>query len=190
VIGGQGAVTPPIARVIEEQSGSAGRDERGGHGGRARREAPHVADVERAGRPVEGEAPRVAESQGEDLVPAGIRPGERIVRRRRARAGGGGRGIDVDPEDLAEERRGVLGAPAGIEGAAAVAHADVEETHGDGFERQARRRGGLGGSAHRDQERGGDGQSPPSTPRPDPAARPARQRRAVAPASWRATRRA
>src|SRR5262249_25685476 len=65
---------------------------------------PHVADVERAGGAVEGEAPRVADAVGGDL-PAPV----------------------AEAQDLAQAVRERLGVVLRIAAGAAVAHADVEQ---------------------------------------------------------------
>ena len=80
-----------------------------------------VADPQVAGLAIEREAPRVAQAERPDEVvtrhaDVGIRGRDRVRLPR----------VDVDPEDLAQQRTEALGAVAGIAGAAAVAHPDVE----------------------------------------------------------------
>ncbi len=88
---------------------------------------PHVADPQVVGRPVERDPPRVAEAGDVDLGPRAGCSEERIVgwdavgtpvRRM----------VDVDSEDLAEERRQLLAVALRVAAAAAVAEGDVEVT--------------------------------------------------------------
>ena len=84
---------------------------------------PDVGDHHVARRPIEGEAPGIAQPVGPDLV-AACRRGEGIAGRDRV-----GRDLArmrVDAEDLAQQLFGVLAVFEGIAAAAAVAERDVE----------------------------------------------------------------
>ena len=81
-----------------------------------------VADPEVAGRAVEAEAPRIAQTVRPDLAARAGALGERIRRRNGVRRAV----IDVDAQDLAEELIEVLGVVVRIAAGAAVAGADVE----------------------------------------------------------------
>src|SRR5690606_33165659 len=80
-----------------------------------------VADVEVAGQAVEAEAPRVAQAERPDLVPD-VRVVHERIGRRDDRAGR----VDVEAEDLAEQRVPTLGVARRIPGRPAVAETDVE----------------------------------------------------------------
>src|SRR3989442_992055 len=80
-----------------------------------------IRDVEQAARGVEGEAPRIPQTHGPDLRSTAARC-ERIVRGNGIRIAV----IHVDPQQLAEQRVGVLCTVLRIAARAAVAHADVE----------------------------------------------------------------
>ena len=103
------------------------------------RALPHIADVEQARPAVERESVRVAQTQREDLVGAG-HADIRVVRRDPVVAFGVGReavAVDVDAEDLAEQRVDVLGVVAGIIARAAVPLPDVEQAIGAELDRPA-----------------------------------------------------
>jgi len=78
-----------------------------------------VGDEQITGLSVEAEAPRVAQAVGPDLRHGALRRAKRIRRRDRVRK----RAVDVQAQDLAEERAEVLGAIVGVAAAAAVAEA-------------------------------------------------------------------
>lgn len=80
-----------------------------------------VADVDVAGCAVEGEAPRVAQPDGPNLVGACLAD-EGVI----GRDGVGVASIDVEAQDCPQQRRGVLTVLLGVAAAAAVAQPDVE----------------------------------------------------------------
>ena len=84
-----------------------------------------VADPQIAVGAIEAEAPRVADAVEPHLRPPALAVGERVVGRNAvllaARRVGG-----VDPQDLAQQRLGVLPVALGIAAAAAVAECDVQ----------------------------------------------------------------
>jgi hypothetical protein len=104
----------------------------------SQRYCPASAAKSRCPPGVEGHPPGVAEAVGVDLVPSGS-PDERVVRRDTV----GLRAIDVDPEDLPEQRPEVLPVPSrrmaspDVAGAAAVAERDVEVAVGAEGDRTA-----------------------------------------------------
>src|SRR5439155_24000036 len=84
-----------------------------------------IRDVEQPAGRVERIAPRVAQAQRPDLrSPTSVL--ERIARGNRIRV----TAVYIDPQQLAEQRIGVLGPVLGISSRAAVAHADVEHAVG------------------------------------------------------------
>src|SRR6266567_153825 len=85
----------------------------------------HVPDVEQAARRIEGEAPRISQTQGPDLGGATARR-KRIVHRNGIRVAV----IHVDPQQLAEQRVGVLRTVLRIAPRAPVAHPDVQHPVG------------------------------------------------------------
>jgi hypothetical protein len=84
-----------------------------------------IADPQVAGRPVEAEAPWVAQSEGPDLVEA-VSPDERVGPRDPITQAPRPR-VDVDPEELAQTRRNALGAVARVPARTSVAGRDVQE---------------------------------------------------------------
>jgi hypothetical protein len=92
----------------------------------------YIARKEVAGQAVEREAERVAEAVRPDLVAPGLA---------HERVGGGysvgtaRRGVGIDPEQLSEQRLGVLAVAVGVVNATAVAGRDVEQVAvGSGLE--------------------------------------------------------
>ena len=98
-----------------------------------------VADPQVAGRPIEREAPRVAEPVGPDLAarllaPAGS-PDEGVVGRHGVRRAGGR--PRIDPQELAEERVQALTVALRVAAGAPVARRDPEQAVGAHRERPA-----------------------------------------------------
>ena len=85
----------------------------------------HVGDPQVVGRPVEREAPRVAQSEGPDLGPRARPADERVVGGYPVR--GPARRARVDPEQLAEEGVEPLAVPLRVAAGPAVARGDPEE---------------------------------------------------------------
>ncbi len=85
-----------------------------------------VADPQVACRPIEREAPGVAEAVGADLGPGARIVGERVVRRDGVGRSGAVGGSRPDAEELAQERRPALAVAERVAARAAVAGGDVQ----------------------------------------------------------------